>query len=95
MYDDFGFFFGPGLIRLATDDAIDRRSGQLDLVVVFEVPDNRVGAGIETSSSELLAESDHDLDDFSRRGVGSCSWPSRSWSERAVAPRRGSARRDG
>ncbi len=68
----------------APDDAVDRRSGQLDLVVVFEVPDDRVGAGIQTGSSELLAESDHDLDDFSRRGIRSCSWSSRSWSERAV-----------
>ncbi len=43
----------------ALDNAVERRSGQLDLVVMFEVPD-RVSAGIETGAGER--EVRHDLD---------------------------------
>ncbi len=41
----------------APDDPVDRGSGELDVVVVFEVPDDRVGAGIETGGGKLLADS--------------------------------------
>ena len=91
----FGFEADVGRLRFllrfrgdqvgAPDDPVDRRSGQLDLVVVFEVPGDRVGASIETGSNELLAEPDHDLDDIIGCGVGSCSRSARSWLERSLA----------
>jgi hypothetical protein len=40
----------------AADDPVDRRPRQRDAVMVFEMPADRVSAGIETVSGELPAE---------------------------------------
>ena len=47
---------------VAAQGAVDRRSRDPDLVVVFEVPTDRVGAGIETLGGQSPAQLDDELD---------------------------------
>jgi hypothetical protein len=53
----------------ATDDPIDRGSRDGDVVVVFEVPGDGVGAGIEALRRESSSEFD---DQVHCRGSGRC-----------------------
>ena len=47
---------------LSAQGAIDRRSRHSDVVMLLEVPANRVRAGIEPLSDELMAQRDDQLD---------------------------------
>ena len=48
-------WFGSDLV-CAAHDSVDRRSRDRDLMVMFEVPDNRVGASIEALAGEFGSE---------------------------------------
>lgn len=69
----------------ATDDAVDGRSGDGDLVVVLKVPGDRVGAGVEAVMGEGSAELEHQLDGCGGCFAWSCAWAPRARLERAVA----------
>ena len=47
---------------VAAQDPIDRRPRELDPVVMFEVPHDRVGPGVEARFGERAAELDDQLD---------------------------------
>jgi len=70
------------LLRLRDDkvvsaqDPVDRRSGDGDVVVVLEVPADRVGAGIEALGAESPAKSDNQLDGGGGCGIGAGAWSS-------------------
>jgi hypothetical protein len=57
---------GRGDQALAAQGAVDRRPRHPKLVVVFEVPADRVRAGVQSLTAEPLAELDDQLD----RGIG-------------------------
>lgn len=59
----FRFFVRCGLDEVvATQDPVDRGPRQCDAVVVFEVPADCVGAGIEALGGELAAKLDDEID---------------------------------
>jgi hypothetical protein len=79
------------LLRLGDDqvvaahDPVCRGPREPDVMVLFEMPDDRVRAGIESGGSELVADAQHKLDDVNRCGVGACARPARARLECAVA----------
>jgi hypothetical protein len=60
---------------VAAHDPVCGGSREPDVMVLFEVPDGRVGAGIESGGSKLVADAQHKFDDVNRCGVGACARP--------------------
>ena len=68
----FRFLGGFGCDEFSTaDDAVDRRAGQVDAMVMVEVPSDRVGASVEALCGEGSAELHYELGSLDRGCLGS------------------------
>ena len=78
------------LLRFRNDETsaahgpVDRRSGDGELVVVFEVPGDRVGSGVQPGRAQSAAQLEDQLHRRRRGCIRPATWPSRTRGERCL-----------